>query len=149
MIGSPPILIVEDNADDWFLLERSFGIANVPNVLRRVADGQQAIDYLQGSASYRDRAANPLPSLVLLDLKLPFKNGFEVLAWLRQQHQLIGIVVVILTSSSEDKDVSKAYELGANAYLVKPTSVNRLTETVQALNIFWFDHNKFKALPSA
>jgi len=148
MTGSPPILIVEDNADDWFLLERSFGIANVQNVLRRVADGQQAIDYLQGSASYRNRTDYPLPSLVLLDLKLPFKHGFEVLAWLREQRQLIGIVVVILTSSSEDTDVSKAYELGANAYLVKPTSVSRLTEAVRALRIFWFDHNKFKALPS-
>jgi CheY-like chemotaxis protein len=145
---SHPILIVEDNRDDLFFLQRSFAIAEIPNELRNVGDGQQAIDYLQGIGPYFDRTAYPLPALVLLDLKLPLKHGFEVLASLRQQPSLRGIVVIILTSSSEESDVSKAYDLGANAFLVKPTSVDKLTEIVRALDTFWLRHNKFKTLPS-
>jgi DNA-binding response OmpR family regulator len=144
--SSHPILIVEDSPDDLFFLQRSFKIAEVPNELCHVVDGQQAIDYLKGIGPYFDRTAYPLPALVLLDLKLPLKHGFEVLASLRQQPSLRSIVVIILTSSSEESDVSKAYELGANAYLVKPTSVDKLTEIVRALDTFWLRHNKFKML---
>ena len=145
--SSHPILIVEDNRDDFFFLQRSFTITEIPNELRHVVDGQQAIDYLQGIGPYFDRTAYPLPALILLDLKLPLKHGFEVLEWLRQQLSLRGIIVIILTSSSEERDVSKAYDLGANAYLVKPTSIDKLTEIVRALDTFWLRQNKFKALP--
>jgi DNA-binding response OmpR family regulator len=144
-----PILIVEDSPDDFFFLERSFHIAEIQTELRHVDDGQKAIDYLQGTGPFADREAHPLPSLVLLDLKLPLKHGFEVLAWLRQQSPWRSIVVLILTSSSEDADVSKAYELGANAFLVKPTSVDRLIEIVRAVDSFWLRHNKFNSLPSS
>jgi DNA-binding response OmpR family regulator len=88
----------------------------------------------------------PLPALILLDLKLPLKHGFEVLVWLRQQPSLRGIIVIILTSSSEERDVSQAYDLGTNAYLVKPTSVDKLTEIVGALDTFWFRYNRFKLM---
>jgi CheY-like chemotaxis protein len=141
------ILIVEDDANDLFFLKRAFGIAHVVNELRHVENGQQAIDYLQGVGPFFDRIAYPLPSLVLLDLKLPLKHGFEVLAWIRQQPLLRNIIVIILTSSSEEKDVSKAYDLGANAFLVKPTSAEKLTEIVRALDMFWFRHNRFWSLP--
>lgn len=89
-----------------------------------------------------------MPALVLLDLKLPLKHGFEVLAWIKQQTFLNGIIVIALTSSSEDSDVARAYDLGANAYLVKPTSAEKLTEIVRALDVFWLRHNKCISLPA-
>ena len=147
--SSHPILIVEDSEDDLYMLQRSLRIAEIANASRHVEDGQQAIDYLQGVGPYCDRAAYPLPALILLDLKLPLKNGFEVLAWIRQQPVLKTIVVIILTSSGENQDVTQAYELGANAFLVKPTSVDKLTEIVKSLEIFWLRHNKFKVWPPA
>lgn len=143
------ILIVEDSADDFFFLERSFKLAEIPNELRHVDDGQRAINYLQGIAPFDDRAANPLPSLILLDLKLPLLHGFEVLSWIRRQPKIKNTVVIIMTSSSEERDVAKAYELGANAFLVKPTSVDKLTNIVRSLEIFWLRHNKFGMLPPA
>jgi len=143
----PSVLIVEDNPDDLFILKRAFRLAGTPNPLNHVEHGQQAIDYLAGVCPFDDRGAYPLPSLVLLDLKLPIKNGLEVLAWIKQQASCRGIVVVILTSSSEDKDISQAYDLGANAFLVKPASAEKLTEIVRALDVFWLQHNKYR-LPS-
>ena len=144
-----PILVVEDNADDFFFLERAFKLAEVPNELRHADDGQRALDYLQGAGLFTDRAANPLPSLILLDLKLPLMHGFEVLGWIRKQPALKHIVVIVLTSSSEVRDVERAYELGANAFLVKPTSVDKLIEIVRSLETFWLRHNKFGSLPNA
>ena len=147
MTASPHlILIVEDSSDDFFFLQRSFNLADVINELRLVSDGQQAVDYLQGNAPFHDRAAYPLPSLILLDLKLPLMDGFEVLSWIRQQPLLKNIIVIVLTSSSEEKDVARAYELGANAFLVKPTSIDKLTDIVRSLELFWLQHNKFAFL---
>jgi len=141
---SHSILIVEDNPDDLFILKWAFTRAGTPNELHHVENGQQAIDYLAGIGPYHDRSIHPLPSLILLDLKLPMKHGLEVLAWIRQQPAFRGTIVVILTSSSEDKDVSRAYDLGANAFLVKPTSAETLTEIVRALDVFWLQHNKYR-----
>jgi len=140
--SSPSVLIVEDNLDDLYILKRAFRLAGTPNKLHHVDDGQRAIDYLAGMGPYADRSSHPLPSLVLLDLKLPVKHGFEVLAWIKEQPSYRGIIVVILTSSSEEKDVAQAYDLGANAFLVKPTSAEKLTEIVRALDIFWLRHNR-------
>jgi CheY-like chemotaxis protein len=144
-----PILVVEDSADDFFFLERSFKLAEVPNELRHADDGQRALDYLQGTGLFADREANPLPSLILLDLKLPLMHGFEVLSWIRKQPALKHIVIIVLTSSSEERDVARAYELGANAFLVKPTSIDTLTEIVRSLEFFWLRHNKFGSLPKS
>ena len=148
-MSEPPhsILIVEDNPDDLFILKRAFKLAGTQIELHCAENGQQAIDYLAGVSPYDDRSTHRVPSLILLDLKLPIKHGLEVLKWIRQQPSCRAIVVVILTSSSEDKDVSLAYELGANAFLVKPTSVEKLTEVVRALDVVWLRHNKYP-LPS-
>lgn len=139
------ILVVEDNEDDLFILKRSFKLAGTSNELKHVSDGQQAIDYLQGTPPFDQRDLYPLPSLVLLDLKLPMKHGLEVLHWVREQSVLDGLIVVVLTSSSEDRDIARAYELKANAFLVKPASAREMTEIVQALDVFWLKHNKYKA----
>jgi CheY-like chemotaxis protein len=120
-------------------------VAGTPNGLNHAENGQEAIDYLSGISPFDDRATHPFPSLVLLDLKLPMKHGLEVLAWIKQQPFCRGIIVIILTSSSEDNDVYRAYDLGANAFLVKPASAEKLTEIVRALDVFWLQHNKFQS----
>jgi CheY-like chemotaxis protein len=116
------ILLVEDNEDDVFALKRGLKKEDIPNPLRVVNDGQQAIDYLSGNGDYADREKYPLPFIVFLDLKLPFVNGFDVLTWMRTRPELGGTAVVVLTSSDETKDSRKAFSLGVRSYLVKPTS---------------------------
>jgi len=100
------------------------------------------MDYLNGTAPFGDRGRQPAPRLVLLDLKLPRKSGFEVLVWVRQRPELRTLPIVIFTSSAHDHDVHRAYELGANAYLVKPSSLDQLFETVKAIKDFWLTLNR-------
>jgi len=114
------ILLVEDTADDVFFLRRALKKAQINNPFQVVVHGQEAIDYLAGNGKYSDRIKFPLPGVVLLDLKLPLVDGFEVLAWIRTQPLLSALPVAILTSSSEKRDRQRALELGAKAYLVKP-----------------------------
>jgi CheY-like chemotaxis protein len=141
MKSSDPILLVEDNDDDVFFMRSACAKAAITNPLFVVEDGQKAIDYLTGTGAYADRTAFPLPRLVLLDLKLPIKKGFEVLAWLRQQDHLNALIVVVLTSSNEPSDIREAYRLHANSYLVKPTTVQRLTELAASLKSYWLEFN--------
>jgi len=131
------ILLVEDNADDAVLVRRAFRNANLANPIHVASDGDQAVAYLSGEGEYRDRERFPLPILVLLDLKLPRRSGFEVLEWLRAQPGLGRLRVVVLTSSKESVDIDRAYELGANSYLVKPVGLEQLIEMVRALNLYW------------
>jgi CheY-like chemotaxis protein len=139
-----PILIVEDNEDDFFILKRAFASAGLKSLLHQVADGEEAIHYLGGVGKYGDRVAYPQPALVLLDLKLPKIPGHDVLAWIRQRHELSGLVVIVLSSSKEMSDIEKAYRLGANAYMVKPSALNELVEAVKALQTFWLRYNIFQ-----
>ena len=132
-----PILIAEDDDNDIFFLERAFKQAQIVNPVYRVTDGEEAIDYLQGAGEYADRVKHPLPYLMLLDLKMPRKNGFEVITWVRMQHGLKRLPIVVLTSSKEDPDINRAYELGANTYLVKPVKFEGLVEMLRALNLYW------------
>lgn len=112
-------LLVEDNADDAFFMERAFRRAGLTNPLRIVTNGDQAIDYLDGKGGFADRVANPFPDLVFLDLKLPGRDGFDVLHWLRHEKRS-QVPVAVLTSSPEEVDRRRARELGAEAYLIKP-----------------------------
>ncbi len=134
------ILQVEDDPNDVLFLQRALKKAGVNNPVRRVSDGQQAIDYLQGAGPFADRERYPFPSLVLLDLKLPYVMGLEVLRWIRQQIQR-PLVVLILTASAEKADIAKAYQLGANGFLVKPSEAGKLHEMMKALKDFWLTHN--------
>jgi CheY-like chemotaxis protein len=131
------ILLSEDDENDVFFLERAFKQAKVANPRHRVRDGEEAILYLQGEGEYADRQKYPLPYLMLLDLKMPRKNGFEVIAWVRSQPGLRRLPIVVLTSSKEDPDINRAYELGANTYLVKPVKFEALVEMMRALNMYW------------
>lgn len=132
-----PILLVEDNRDDVLMIQRAFHKANLAMPLHVVSDGDAAVLYLSGQGDYSDRDQYPLPVLMLLDLKLPRKSGLEVLEWLRQQPGLKRLVVVVLTSSKENIDINRAYELGANSYLVKPVGFASLLELVKNLNLYW------------
>jgi len=135
------ILIVEDNPTDVMLIQRAFAKANVGNPMHYVRDGDAAVEYLSGGGEYGNRATFPLPALLLLDLKLPRRSGLEVLQWLRSQPVLRRLPVVVLTSSSQSQDVNRAYELGANSYLVKPVEFDDLQAMLSKVNIYWIDLN--------
>ena len=127
------ILVAEDDDNDICLIKRAFQKAQFENPLNVVKDGDQAVAYLQGSGPYIDRERHPPPALVLLDLKMPRKNGFEVLAWIREQPEFNHLPVVMLTSSQESSDIGRAYALGANSYLVKPANFANLVEMMNRL----------------
>jgi len=121
------ILLVDDSENDISLLRISFDAAELKNPLHEVHNGDEAVAYLQGESPFSDRHKFPLPVLMLLDLNMPMRNGFEVLEWLRVQPGLKRLSVVILTASLREEDVDRAFDLGANAFLVKPSSIEALT----------------------
>lgn len=136
------VLLVEDDPDHVLLIQRAFSKANLVNPLRIVRDGEDAVAYLSGRDAYADRNKNPMPSLILLDLKLPRKSGLEVLSWLRGEPNLKLTPVVILSSSAEAADVQKAYALGVNSYLLKPVNFGDLLEMVKSIGMYWMILNR-------
>jgi CheY-like chemotaxis protein len=136
-ISTGSFLLVEDDGNDVLLIQRAFRQGNIVNGLQVVRDGEQAIAYLRGDGEYADRRRYPLPVLVLLDLKLPRRSGHEVLQWLKGEESLRRTPVVVLTSSAESSDVNRAYDLGANSYLVKPVTFESLLELVKTLGMYW------------
>jgi CheY-like chemotaxis protein len=130
-------LLVEDSETDAILIRRAFVKGNIVNPLQVVTNGDQALAYLKGEGPFANRAEYPLPELVLLDLKLPGIDGFQVLRWIRQQPALKALRVVVLTSSDRIQDVNLAYQLGANSFLVKPVDFERFVEISQALKGYW------------
>jgi CheY-like chemotaxis protein len=141
-MSSNTILLIEDNEDDAFFMQRALHDAGIDNPVRLLEDGQQAIDYLSGKGDYADRTANPLPMIVFLDLKLPFKSGHEVLEWIRRQPQFAKLIVIVLTSSSEPVDLNRAYKNGANSYVVKPPTPDQLTDLARSFDLWWLKQNK-------
>ncbi len=136
------ILLVDDGECDLLLLRRAFGKADFNNPLQEARNGAEAIAYLQGEGAYADRSRFPLPALVLLDLNMPMKNGFDVLSWLRTQPALHHLTVIILTASLRSEDVERAFELGANAFLVKPSTLEVLIDMIRCLRD-WLQYNHF------
>lgn len=136
------ILLVEDNPKDVFLIQRAFRKSEIMAPLQVVNDGDAAVQYLAGESPYSDRTVHPLPVFVLLDLKLPRRSGAEVLSWIRQQPQLRRLPVVVLTSSREYTDVNSIYDLGANAYIVKPPDFEQLVDILKTLNLHWIIYNE-------
>ena len=135
------VLLVEDNADDVRLTERALRKAGLSWPLRVAATGDAAVDYIQGTGAFTDRAANPIPTLILLDLKLPGLSGFEILQFVRR-HPLLGrTIIVMLTSSGEASDIGRAYALGANSYLVKPIKSQELDSLMDRVKHYWLDAN--------
>lgn len=138
-----PLLLVEDNEDDAFFLLRALKHAGIAQPPAHVPDGRAAVAYLAGEGPFADRAAHPLPSIVFLDLNLPYMTGLQVLEWMRGKPELARIVVIALTSSSETSDLRRAYELGANSYVVKPASADDLLEVAKAFRGWWLEANRF------
>lgn len=143
MSANETILLVEDNLKDVFLIQRAFRKAQLTTPsIQVVNDGDQAVLYLSSQSPYSDRTIHPLPALILLDLKLPRRSGAEVLMWLRQQPALKRIPVVVLTSSREFADVNRLYDLGANAYMVKPPEFDDLVNIIKTLDLHWMIYNE-------
>lgn len=140
------ILYVEDEEDDVFLLRHSFKQAGIANPLLSLGDGEAALEYLSGAGEYSNRADYPLPVLLLLDINLPMVSGLEVLKWLRAQPGYRVLPVLILSSSSQDSDIMRAYELGANGYLVKPSGLQKLVTLAHAIRNFWLEQNQMPPL---
>jgi len=137
------ILQVEDDENDVFLMERAFAHAGITNPVRVAVDGQAAIDYLSVAGAFGDRQNYPLPCLVLLDLKLPKISGLEVLEWIRRQPELKKLVVVLFSSSLSPDEVERAYELGVNSFVQKPSDFRQTAEIAQLLKRWWLGYNQF------
>jgi CheY-like chemotaxis protein len=142
MLQNQYILLVEDDPNDMLLIERAFAKAGLKENLKMVADGEQAIDYLSGRDIYGSRNKYPLPFMLLLDLKMPGANGFEVLQWVRANPELKRLLVVVLTSSNHQADIDRAYDLGANSYLVKPVEFGEMVGMIQRFEIYWSEINR-------
>lgn len=127
----PHILLVEDDENDVFIMNRAVAKANLNLTMHVATNGREAIDYLSGSGKYSDRESYPLPQHVFLDLKLPYVHGFEVLEWIRNEAHLGSVSVFVLTSSPEERDREKAEGLGAKGYLVKPPTRQMLLELLK------------------
>ena len=132
-----PILAAEDEASDRLILELVFEKVKSPYPLVIVRDGQEAVEYLSGEGPFADRTVHPLPGLLILDLKMPRMNGFDVLGWLATQPRLKGLPAVVLSSSPDDSDIKKAKQLGAREYFVKPHNFNDLLQMVQQIQTHW------------
>jgi CheY-like chemotaxis protein len=142
MSDEPAILLAEDREDDVILIRRAFSRANFLTPLLVVKNGEEVISYLKGEPPYDDRGNYPLPAVLLLDLKMPRKDGFEVLRWIRQQRGFDTLRVLVLTSSKASQDISLAYQLGANSFLVKPTDFGDLVQLTQFIEGFWLQFNE-------
>jgi len=134
---SAVILLVEDREDDVVLVRKAFEKAELANPVYVVRNGEEAVAYLTGDAAFANRNEYPLPDLILLDLKMPKLDGFETLLWIRNQPGIRNIPIVILTSSEQLRDVTRAYALGANSYLVKPVDFEHSIELVKVLHRYW------------
>lgn len=133
------ILVIEDDANDLFFLKRAFSALQKRCDMQAVGDGAEAIDYLRGVDDYADRERFPLPALILMDLKMPRVDGFEFLAWLRREAGLKIVPVVVFSSSNLPHDVHRAYDLGANSFIVKLRDNTGLPAMLTVLASYWLD----------
>jgi|SRR6266567_1310987 len=131
------VLLVEDDLNDIFLVKRAFKMARLENPLQVVTDGEEATHYLSGQGKYADRDTHPLPKLIVMDIKMPRMTGFEVLEWIKTDGALRRIPVIIVSSSNRPQDIDRAYELGANAYMVKPVSYHAVERLFESITHYW------------
>jgi len=142
--GNPVIiLLVEDDPAHAEIVKRNLSAFRVANRLNHVEDGQAALDYLTHQGAYADPESSPRPGLILLDLRLPKVDGLEVLARIKASEDLRTIPVVVLTTSSAESDLVKAYEHGVGSYLVKPVDFDKFTKQLEAFGYYWLAWNKF------
>jgi CheY-like chemotaxis protein len=140
-----PILLVDDSETDRILARVAFKKAKAECALQEVRNGEEAIAYLKGEGPYADRNIYPLPIVMLLDLNMSQKDGFDVLAWVRAQPGLKRLMVVILTASARSEDVRRAFDLGASSFMVKPSNLDTLASMMRCL-CEWVEINQFPPL---
>lgn len=136
------ILLIEDNPDDAELAIRALKKSHLANNVMHLMDGAEALDFLFGAGKYEGRDVNNIPRVILLDLKMPKVNGLEVLERIKDEPRTKAIPVVILTSSAEDPDIKRCYELGANSYIVKPVEFNNFAKIISDLGMYWLVINR-------
>ncbi len=136
------ILLVEDNADDELLMLRALKKNHILNRVIVARDGVEALDYLFSTGDFEGKDVEPLPQLILLDLKLPKLNGLEVLKRMRADQRTKYIPVVVLTSSTEEQDIISSYDLGANGFVQKPMDFNEFVEVANQLGVYWLGINR-------
>ena len=139
--------MAEDNEDEVFLLRRALAKARLEGQARFVGDGEQVLAYLRGEGEFADRGQYPFPRLLLLDIKMPRMNGLETLSAIRSDPRFRRLVVIFLTSSSQERDVNQAFDLQANSYLVKPSKPEAMAEIVEQVKAYWMGTNHFPACP--
>ncbi|HEX7859656.1 MAG TPA: response regulator [Verrucomicrobiae bacterium] len=140
----PVILLVDDNPHDVVLIRLAFRRVGIIDTIHLVKDGVEAMRYIKGDGAYADRHQFPTPTLVLLDLKMPQTSGFDVLKWIRDQISLANVVVVVMSGSRNDADIDRAYSLGANHYLIKPTRFEEMVKMMETLKDYsaWAKNGK-------
>lgn len=139
MLDQVPILLAEDDRNDIFLMQQAFAQAAIPNPLMVVRNGREAVEYLAGRGAYAEREKYPVPGLMLLDLKMPWMDGFDVLSWLRRQPRYQGLPVVVLTSSRLQSDIDQSRLLGVYDYRVKPHEPTELVRLLADIRKCWLD----------
>jgi CheY-like chemotaxis protein len=145
---SANILLAEDEPNDAFFVRWAFEKAGLPHHISHVYDGQEALDYLSGTAPFGDRHKYPTPDLLLLDLKMPRLNGFDVLTWLRAHPKLRKLPVVVFSSSDHEQDIEQARHLGADEYRMKPSDIERFVELAKDLDAKWLNPQRGVSTPS-
>lgn len=136
------ILLVEDNPSDIELTKRALERGRISNKLVVVTDGQQALDYLFATGEFAGRDSKEMPTLTLLDIKLPKLDGLEVLRRIRENKSTRRLPIVMLTSSDEERDIATSYDLGVNSYIRKPVDFNQFVESIQRLGLYWLVINE-------
>ena len=142
------ILLAEDEENDVVLFKRALVKAGLNVGFQRVNDGEEAISYLKGVNKFEDRKTFPLPDLLVVDLKMPKRTGFEVIDWVRKSNSK-RLRIVVLSSSHETQDINRAYENGANSYVAKPPTFDQLVTTVKNLHTYWCDISETPDIPQA
>jgi CheY-like chemotaxis protein len=142
-------LLAEDNAHDAYFVEHEFANASKHLQLRKVRDGAEAVEYLEGKGPYADRHQFPVPDVILLDLKMPRLDGYDFLKWLRNDApgDMRLIPVIVMSSSNNQSDVTRSYGLGANSYVVKPVGWHAFQKCIKELGIYWSEHSETPNVP--
>lgn len=140
------ILLIEDNPSDVALTKRALTKAGIANPLAVAEDGREALDYLFAKGKFEGRNTSDLPTLVLLDLKLPVIDGLEVLKQIKAHPLTRRLLVIILTTSKELQDIAKGYDLGVNSYITKPVDFNHFAETIKQVGLYWLTINEIPPL---